>query len=112
MIPKEYDEACILAEYCRIKGYLFSHIPNETYTRNWGTKIKNKKQGVNKGVPDYIIIIGTKLVFIELKRLKGSLTTPEQLEWLERLNLCGVEAVVCKGSDEAIRFLQKTEKEQ
>ena len=55
-LPTEYQEACVLADYCRIKGYLFSHIPHETFTKSWGTKMKNKRQEENKRVPDYIIV--------------------------------------------------------
>lgn len=108
--PTEYQDGCVLAEYCQLKHYLFSHIPAETFTKSWGIKIKNKKQGVNKGVPDYIIIIGTKLVFIELKRIKGGVVSREQQEWIDRLKLCGVYANICKGADEAIKFLNEIEK--
>lgn len=107
MIPKEIDECVTFAEWLELKGFKFSHLAQETFTRNWGTKMKNKRMGVKAGVPDYLIIIPEKgLIFVEMKRQKGGTVSPEQEDWITELNkLPGVEAVVCKGCDAAIEFI-------
>jgi Holliday junction resolvase len=57
---------------------------------------------VKSGVPDYIIYHKNKLLFIEMKRVKGGKVSPEQEEWIFKLNTVdGVEAVVCYGFDQA-----------
>ena len=60
---------------------------------------KLKAEGVKKGFPDLQLNLprgGYAGLFIELKTLVGR-TSPEQKEWLERLNAGGNRAVVCKG---------------
>jgi len=104
----EYDECVVLAEYLDLRGITYSHIPNETFTNSWGVKMKNKKQGVKKGVPDYIIILKNLLIFIEMKRNHGGKTSPEQKDWIKKLNKCdSVSAYVCNGFDEAKKVIEK-----
>lgn len=92
------------------KVVCYSHIPQETFTKNWGTKRKNKDEGVHTGVPDYIIVTPYNLVFIELKRKKGGTVSQEQKDWILALNSIyddeSVKARVCKGFDEAKAFLE------
>lgn len=107
-IPTEYEEACVLAEWLTLKGIKFSHIAQETFTRNWGTKMKNKRMGVNSGVPDYICIVNNHLIWIELKRQKGGAVSPAQQSWIDALNACkNCGAFVTKGADEAIAIINK-----
>jgi hypothetical protein len=110
--PTEHEEAVLLTEYLTLfqnKGEveLFSHIPNETFTKNWGTKTKNKQEGVRKGVPDYIIVTKEKVIFIELKRIKGSSTSPEQIEWNVKLQGKTTDAYIARGFEEARKYLEK-----
>lgn len=109
-ILSEYDECKVFAEYLTFKGYLFSHIPNETYTPHWGTRRKLKVLGVHAGVPDYIIIVKNKLCFIEMKRKKGGKTLPEQKIWLDKLADCGTKCYIAYGADSAIAFIEKIAK--
>ena len=108
MIPTEAQEARTLVAYLRVRGYRFTHIANETgigkNARFQG--IRNKQQGTSKGFPDYLIIVNNRLVAIELKRTKGSVTSKEQKEWIEALNNCGIEATICKGAEEAIKYIE------
>ncbi len=106
----EHEEAELLAEYldqlqATEKITLFSHIPNETFTRNWGTRMRNKREGVRKGVPDYIIITDTKCLFLELKRRKGSNITQEQVQWNMHLQGKQTSAYIAKGFDEAVKYI-------
>jgi len=68
-----------------------------------------KQQGVSRGFPDYIVIVKGKLLFIELKRVKGSRVSPEQLEWIAALEACGVYAEVCAGWEHAKVFIEEVE---
>jgi hypothetical protein len=110
-IPTEHAEAEIFAAYLKITGYLFTHIPNETSIKNWGYLNKMKRAGNNPGYPDYSIVVptanGKKLAFVELKRIKRSVISPEQQHWIDELNSCGCPSIVAKGADEAIKFIEK-----
>ena len=109
-IPTEDEDCYSLVEWMEAKRLRFSHIPQETFTRSWGIKMKNKKKGVRKGVPDYIIVHEGKLCFIEMKRAVHRLShfTDEQREWLKALGkVPGVTAAVCYGLDEAISTLER-----
>lgn len=127
--PTEDQEQEAFVQWLRLKGYPHFRVPNETYTRSWSQKAKNKKLGVSSGVPDLFVavpfppphlIIAHKdrddevrnktLVAIEMKRKKGGTTSANQKKWIKTLNESGVETVVCKGCDEAIEFIESITK--
>ena len=104
--PLEYNECCTFVDWLELKGLKFSHVPHETWTSSLGVKAKNKRLGVRKGVPDYIIITSQGLLFVEMKRQKGSKISQSQREWIKELQaLDGIEARICKGAEEAIEFV-------
>lgn len=84
---------------------VYSHIPNETYTTSWNQKRKNRMQGVRAGVPDYIIVIKGFVVFLELKRVKGGVISPDQKEWLAAVDNKITVSTVARGFDEAKKFI-------
>jgi hypothetical protein len=109
-IRSEFEEQCDLVTYLELKHLKFSKVAQETYTTNWGVTTNNRKSGLRKGVPDMIIIIpkGKKnlLLFIEMKKVKGSSVSIEQLEWQKELNKCpGVRAEICYGFEEAKKVI-------
>lgn len=104
--PTEYEEAKAFTEYLDLKGLLFTHIAQETFTRNWGTKMKNKLMGVRRGFPDYVVCTPRYLLFIELKRIRGGQISPEQRIWIDKLNEYDCYANVCYGAEEAIKFVE------
>lgn len=58
---------------------------------------------MSPGWPDLFLVkptapAGRRAIAIELKREQGEVE-PEQWEWLELLNLCGIPAVVIRPSD-------------
>ena len=108
-ILTEYQEQCLLVQYLELKGFLFSKPAQETFTRSWSIKMKNKMSGVRPGVPDMLIILPTKrLLFIEMKRSKGGRISPEQIKWIKELNECnGVIAVEAHGFDEAKKIIDQ-----
>lgn len=105
--PTEYVEGLKFVAWMKAQGLLFSHLPLSTWSPSWSQKIKNKAQGVMPGVPDYIVLTGKKVIFIELKRRKGYKVSPQQITWLERLNSLGNPAKLCRGADEAIEFVKE-----
>jgi hypothetical protein len=108
MNPLEFEEQVALVQYLELKGYKFTAIPNSTYTKSIQQKMKNKRSGLRPGLPDLLVVVpNIGLVFIELKRVKGGVVSQAQKDWIAALNSCpGVEAVVCKGAQEAIDFLE------
>lgn len=106
--PLEEVEQIAFVKWLELKGLKFTAIPNSTYTKSIKQKVKNKRMGLRCGLPDLLIITPKGLVFVEMKRKQGSVTSDEQKEWIEALNkLQGVQAQVCKGADEAINFITK-----
>lgn len=110
--PLELYECVALVEYLNIllvqgKILEFSHTANETYTKSWSQKRKNTQLGVRKGLPDYVVITKKTLLFIEMKRLKGGIVSPEQKKWIESLYSVGVIAEVCIGFDNAKTLIDK-----
>jgi hypothetical protein len=110
MIPTEHEEQANLVQYLNNKGYKHFRVPSETYTKSWNQKRINKMLGVVKGAPDLFILVGNQLIACEMKRIKGSVTSKEQKEWIDRLNKANIPARVCKGCDEAISFILEIEK--
>ena len=103
----EYEEQCLLVQYLEAKHLKFSKIAQETFTRHWGIKMKNMRSGLRPGLPDMRIILPGKLLFIEMKRVRGGKTKPEQKEWIEELNkIDNVYAFVAKGYEEAKKIIE------
>lgn len=109
IIPTEAQEGEQLVAYLRMRGLPFTHIANETGSSNEARRraVRMKRQGVSRGFPDYIVVVKNKTIAIELKRLKGSKVSDEQINWLTALNLGGVEARICKGAIEATHFVEE-----
>lgn len=115
----EHDEAVILADWLRFNKYKFHHSPNETFTKSWTQKRKNKEEWVSKWFPDYCIILKRwSLLFIELKKSKWkrwwmnwSQISPEQKEWIDELEkLENTTAHICFWAEESIKLIKDYEK--
>ena len=113
MIPKEHNEQVIVIKYCDLKKIPIFAIPNgsnksRTAQRNF------KAEGLRAGVPDLFIPVPSIKyhgLFIEMKRVKGSVTSKEQKEWIALLNKQGYKAVICKGAAVAISEIENYFKE-
>lgn len=111
IVPTEAQEGYTFVAFLRLHGYTFTHIANETGSNGRFQGIRNKRQGTSKGFPDYFIICRNKRpITVELKRLKGSSTSPEQKAWIAALNEAGIPSEVCKGAKAAIEFVLSNEK--
>lgn len=107
MNPTEHEECVTFREWLDWKHLFYTKTTQETYTSSWNQKRKNKKEGLHKGLSDYIVVLKDVLLFIEMKRVKGGQVSKEQKEWLDRLNeIDNVEGAVCRGADEAIKFVE------
>ncbi|MBU1567743.1 MAG: VRR-NUC domain-containing protein [Proteobacteria bacterium] len=69
---------------------------------------KLKRLGLAPGFPDLLVILGHKILFIEMKRTGKSTTQDNQKEWVQFLDLLPyAEARICNGCDEAIDFVNE-----
>lgn len=114
-MPTEYEEQCALVDYLELKGLLFSKVAQETFTKSWQQKMKNRRSGLRKGLPDMFIYIpperaacNVMLLAIEMKRPKGGRVSPEQKVWLESLDgIPHVAAKLANGFEEAKVIVDK-----
>ena len=110
--PSEHLEqvqlvAMVEAAYPREAAMLFA-IPNGG-DRDVLVAVKLKKEGVRRGVPDMFLALargGWHGLFIEMKRRRGGVVSPEQAAYIEALRAQGYRAEVCKGCDEALEVLR------
>jgi len=109
--PPEEAEQMALVQWLELHGIKYTHVPNEG-KHKVQYRAKQKRLGVKAGVPDILIFdrppacpdnVGAA---IELKRRKGGTLTAEQKKWLEVLSQKGWAVAVCRGADEAIKFLE------
>lgn len=118
--PKEEDEQIGFVNYCRAKGYKVHHCANEVGGSSQAMKmraIKAKRLGTSKGFPDLLIFVpiygqdeiadAYQPIAIEMKRRKGSVTSPEQKVWGAILSKSGIPFKVCHGCQEAIDFVDE-----
>lgn len=111
IIPLETEEAKTLkawADYHPIAKHYLMHIANEG-KRTWRAGKKLKAEGMKKGVADYLLAFPTGEyhgLFIELKRVKNSRVTLEQMDFLEKQRKVGYKSVVAYGAAQAIKEIE------
>jgi hypothetical protein len=107
-----------MSEYqiqCKVIIHLKSVYPDALFTASAGgmrtnirTAVKMKAMGYSKGTPDLWVLEkrkGYSGLVIELKKHKGGQLSPEQKDWLEKLNQRGYKAICCKGYSEAVKTI-------
>lgn len=109
----EFDEQKAVIDWCRLAlgrypelGLLY-HVANGG-SRNKAEAARLKAAGVKSGVPDLCLPIPRQQyhgLYIEMKA-NGGKPSPEQLAWIEALNQQGYAALVCRGAEVAIRYLE------
>ena len=108
----ETDEQKMLVQYCKLKKLFAFSVPNGAVLR--GTSLqrarqmnKLKAEGLLKGTSDYIVMLSNKILFIELKRTKGSTTSEEQKDFIAKVNQYPYAVgAICKGAKVAIEFIE------
>lgn len=125
--PLEHDEQkCLIkwADIWKVPGtsivigdYLFS-IPNGGQ-RHKATAVKLKAEGARAGIPDLMLALpihGHPGMFLEMKRRKGSSTSPEQKQKIELLRGAGYIVKICRGWDcarnEIISYVMNQKQEE
>lgn len=108
--PEDREHYAVV-QWCEVQGIPVFHVPNNTWTKSVMQRTRNNLLGVRAGVPDLWVPVGNVgLLVIEMKRPKEkgktNYPTPAQKVWIETLNACpGVQATVCYGAEEAIKFI-------
>lgn len=105
----EHQEQVEFVSWCdaqpiRELSMLFA-IPNGARV-SMGTAIKIKKEGLRSGIPDLMLPVAKGKyhgLFIEFKRRRGGVISPEQKEAIAKLTAEGYCCVVAKGYNQAIR---------
>lgn len=85
------------------------HSPNGGF-RNQREAAKLKAMGVKRGFPDLSLLVRRGQysgLFVELKKLKGGVVSPEQEEWRTQLNKEGFYATICHGWIEAVAVIEQ-----
>ena len=110
-VPLERVEHSKLARTLRNLGLFWIHVPNEgKRTAIQGARLRNL--GMLKGVSDFIIFDPTPRggyvgVAIEMKRIKHSSTSEEQITFLQKMAARGYLAVITKGHAAAEEVLRR-----
>ena len=116
VVPSEAQEQTYLFQWATAMAVLrwpelnlLHAIPNGG-SRNKIEAARLKGQGVKAGIPDVFLPVARKGfhgLYIELKRLVGGRTSPEQEKMIGDLNKQGYLAVVCKGWNAAADVIEK-----
>ena len=74
------------------------------------TAKRMKATGTKAGIPDICLPVargGYHGLYVELKRVRGGMVSDNQRSWIQALTKQGYKAVVCRGSEEAIRMISE-----
>ena len=102
----EHHQQVALVQWFRLqhKDKLIFAIPNGTFIKSIGMRVKAKREGLTKGVPDLMIPYSNGKyhgLFIEMKDVKKTACSQskEQKEIIKLLNELGYYATWCAGYD-------------
>lgn len=103
LIPKEHEEQSAFVKWFRFNypSSRLAAVPNGLRT-SFKQAIKAKSEGMAAGFPDLMLFHGGKLIFIEMKRTKGGVVSPEQRDWHKFLEYNGFKVIVARGFIDAI----------
>lgn len=117
-LPLEDDECIVFADWLRGQHIPHCHVANESRSSTKSAMIRGaklKKMGQVRGVWDYEVFLPVKGVTnrvdayqeirIEMKRQRGGTVSPEQKQWALIYEKAGIPHAVCKGAEEAIKFV-------
>jgi len=109
--PKEAHECIKFVYYCRKNRIPVIKVGNEgAQTGAMANKGYRDLMGYTKGAFDYIIPVSSKhynVLWVEMKRLKGSVVSEEQLLFRDASRLRGNWAEITKGCEAAVEILQR-----
>lgn len=101
-IPTEHQEQVDVVKTFRAQypQHLIFAVPNGEH-RAISVAKRLKDEGVLSGVPDLIIATAKGVIFVEMKRIKGSTTSKEQKEIHAQLRSMGYTVILAKGAKDA-----------
>ena len=124
IIPTEDDECEVFHQWLEAKQIPHCHVANESRSGGRNAMIRGaklKRMGQSKGVWDYEIFVpfrgitghidAYQEVRIEMKRRKSGTVSEYQKEWKKVYEKAGIPCRICKGADEAIKFIDEIIKE-
>lgn len=85
-------------------GTLYFHVPNGL-GRSAVTASKLKNMGARNGAPDFVIVVGGKANFLELKKPGGKLS-PDQERFRADAMFCGARYIVADNENEVTEYLK------
>lgn len=111
LVPSEHEEqvqfvSMVAIMYPAEAAMLFA-VPNGA-NKSPAARQRFRAEGLRAGVPDMFFAVargGFHGLFIEMKRRKGGVVSPEQKDYINALRARGYRAEVCRGCDEAIDVL-------
>jgi len=105
-VPTEHQEQVAFIKWFRLqyKGVKLFAVPNAAL-RSIGMAAYLKAEGMSAGAPD--LHIPAFDLYIEFKRIKGGVVSPEQKEWAEYLLQIGKNHFLAYGCDDAIRKIKE-----
>ena len=107
LTPTEHLEQVAFCSWLDWKHIAYASIPNGT-NKGYAMQHKFKSEGLKKGFPDLLVFLPSVIVFIEMKRKKGSVISNEQKEWQVRINSYSyAKAYICYGADDAMATIEK-----
>ena len=103
--PTEGVEQATLFSWAQMRTYWYPELTLMFHIPNGGKRSKAeagrfRAEGVKSGVPDICLPVarrGCHGLYIELKRVKGSHISREQLQWMDALARQGYQCAICKG---------------
>jgi hypothetical protein len=115
-VPTEMSEQIRYVRWLKDNHILFFHIPNGS-NKTLSQRIAFKAMGLIAGVPDVFVCHPSQCsahdgkpllgLFVELKRVSGSVTSQEQKDFMAKLNEKGYLAVVARGATMAIEITKE-----
>lgn len=106
IVPTEHDEQVMFVNWFRLQfpRVMIIAVPNGAHLagseRVRAAKMaRMKAEGLTPGVPD--LFIPEWKFWIEMKRRKAAVVSPEQRQMIAYLSTCGYETVIARGFDEA-----------
>ena len=110
IIPTEHQEQCAVIAWCDqhpIAKHIFA-IPNGA-NKSPATAAKFKREGLRRGIPDLFLPVASRGfhgLFIEMKRVKGSVQADAQLQKAVELEDLGYHVETCRGAQTAIDLIR------
>ncbi len=113
MALSEHHEQVAIFEWAKLNMVKYPQLKNLFAIPNGGQRSRRtgamlKAEGVKSGISDMMLAYpcgNYHGLFIELKRRDGGKVSPQQQDWINRLNKAGYLAKVAFGAKEAVNII-------